>query len=301
MTDTAPGQAFDPRSGVLPEVLEPGALLEGSGGGAVTLIVAGHDAPLDWAARCAVELARAWGDRGQRVFLADMAFEAPRLHTLLELDPAPGLRDVLAGRATLDDAVRPAKAGGFLFASAGGAEGDPEGDAESLWAEVLTGLREAQAVGLVFATAGSPLLPELATRAEAAVVLGEGEGLPDALVERVKARLAPPTDRAVAGDTPSTDAGPTTLEGPGPDEGPAAEAAGAPDESPEAGSRPPAEDAAAAFFGDEPSFAELDDLPAAPDVSRDDEGPLRDLAFPEVDPITSGEDPPPPALDIDLD
>ncbi len=54
----------------------------------------------------AAHLARAYAQRGQRVLLIDCEMSWPRLHTRFGLPAAPGLSELLADRANLQDAFR---------------------------------------------------------------------------------------------------------------------------------------------------------------------------------------------------
>ena len=82
------------------------------------VLLATPDADPDWAVRSAVALARQWAERGERVFLADLAFDRPRLHETLALPNAEGMSDLFLYGASLKRIARPAPEG-FFFASAG--------------------------------------------------------------------------------------------------------------------------------------------------------------------------------------
>jgi polysaccharide biosynthesis transport protein len=73
------------------------------------------------ASRLAVSLAGC----GRRVLLVDANLRRPTQQALFELGRGPGLADVLAGRATLDDAIRPTSAANLEVLTAGRTAADP--------------------------------------------------------------------------------------------------------------------------------------------------------------------------------
>lgn len=196
MNDPNKGHAFDPSSGVLPDVLAPEHFV-GTGEGTVTLLIA---TPLaeegGWAPSSAVEIARSWGDAGHRMFLADLSLLRPVLHEILQDETKGGMADVLTGVNTLDKVVHLAKAGSFLFAGAGGGVEDAEAALSSeAWTEVFGGLFEAEASALLYVPSDIPGLESLSVHATHVIALtGAGESLrsiPAALSERVEAVLHP--------------------------------------------------------------------------------------------------------------
>lgn len=59
---------------------------------------------------------------GERVLLVDADLRRPSLHALFGIPAAPGLAEVLAGRASAEDAVRPLGLAGLNLLTAGGVE-----------------------------------------------------------------------------------------------------------------------------------------------------------------------------------
>jgi capsular exopolysaccharide synthesis family protein len=56
---------------------------------------------------------------GKRVILADADLRRPNVHRLMGLEPAPGLTDVLAGQADLEDALHPTDVPGLSILPSG--------------------------------------------------------------------------------------------------------------------------------------------------------------------------------------
>jgi Mrp family chromosome partitioning ATPase len=127
------------------------------------------------AANLAVTLARS----GRRVILVDLDLRHPLIHGFFALDRAPGLMDVLVGRANLDDALVEIPL----------AEPDESGEPGSGWPHVEGGLRvlpagsAARNVGeLVGSRALTELLTELRDCADIVLIdgpplLGAGDGI----------------------------------------------------------------------------------------------------------------------------
>ena len=66
-----------------------------------------------------ISLARTAAKMGRKVILVDVDLRRPQIHEFLELDQRPGLVDVLAGNATIDDALCSDEASGALVLTAG--------------------------------------------------------------------------------------------------------------------------------------------------------------------------------------
>jgi polysaccharide biosynthesis transport protein len=64
-------------------------------------------------------LAIAMAFEGRRVVLVDADLRRPNVHRLLDLPPNPGLTDVLAGQATLEEALQPTPVAGLTVLTAG--------------------------------------------------------------------------------------------------------------------------------------------------------------------------------------
>lgn len=87
-------------------------LLRPRAGGAPRLVVVASASPGDGKSTVSVNTATAFAQRGTRVLLADADLRGGVLHGVFDAPQGPGLADVLAGRATLDEAVREVEAGG---------------------------------------------------------------------------------------------------------------------------------------------------------------------------------------------
>ena len=196
MTGDGPPQLhFDPKSGAVPDEVGPGAFPLGAGGGVVTLFVASN-ADREWAGRTAIELARTWGDSGQRVFLGDLCFHSPILHHLLDEPASPNLTDVILRQVRIEEVVRSVVAGSFLFAPAcpADAEAQPIGD-DVGWEGLIAGFAEVGATVFFFADRRVPGLGRILAASNRVFVLSApgAAHLPPDVAARVWAVLQPPT------------------------------------------------------------------------------------------------------------
>jgi SPOR domain len=204
MTGDGPPQLhFDPESGAVPDEVGPGALPQGAGGGVVTLFLAA-DADREWAGRSAIELARTWGDSGQRVFLGDLCFRSPILHDLLDESASPNLADVILRQVRIEDVVRSVVAGSFLFAPACSADADaPPVVGDVRWEGLIEGFAEVGATAFLFADETVPGIGQILEASSTVFVFG-GSGALDLSPEvatRVGAVLRPPPNGPAKGAT----------------------------------------------------------------------------------------------------
>lgn len=196
MTGDGPPQLhFDPNSGAVPDEVGPDAFPQGAGGGVVTLFLAA-DADREWAGRTAIEIARTWGDSGQRVFLGDLCFHAPILHDLLGEPASPNLADVILRQVRIDEVVRSVVAGSFLFAPACPADAEaPQMAGDVGWEGLIAGFAEVGASVFFFADEHVPGLARILEASSAIFVLSASKYvvLPPDMAARVRAVLRPPT------------------------------------------------------------------------------------------------------------
>ncbi len=196
MTGDGPPQLhFDPTSGAVPDEVGPGAFPRGARGGVVTLFLAA-DADREWAGRTAIELARTWGDAGQRVFLGDLCFHSPILHDLLGEPASPNLADVILRQVRIDEVVRPVVAGSFLFAPACPADAEaPQMAGDVGWEGLIAGFAEVGASVFFFADEHVPGLARILEASSAVFVLSASKYvvLPPDVAARVRAVLQPPS------------------------------------------------------------------------------------------------------------
>jgi hypothetical protein len=111
-----PRHAYDPGDP------DPQGVFEGQC--ALFVLLADPDADPEWATRSALSLARRWAEKGERVFVGDLALRQPRLHRELGTGNGEGMSDVFLYGASLRRIARPVP-DGFFFASAGTPVADP--------------------------------------------------------------------------------------------------------------------------------------------------------------------------------
>ena len=201
--DGPPRLHFDPKSGAVPDEVGPGALPQGAGGGVVTLFLAA-DADREWAGRTAIELARTWGDAGQRVFLGDLCFGSPVLHDLLDEPAFPSLADVILRQVRIEEVVRSVVAGSFLFAPACSADAEaPQIMGDVGWEGLIAGFAEVGATVVFFADEHAPGLGDILEASTTVYVLAASGAVepPPEVAARVKAVLQPPA-RGPSGPEP---------------------------------------------------------------------------------------------------
>lgn len=151
-SDTPIWQPFHPERGRLPRELQHPLSPRGDGTGQVIVISAIENADeAQWGARAAIRIAREWAASGTRVFLADLGFDAPVLHTLLGEENREGLSDALLYGASIQHIACP-QGEGFFFGSAG----TPVADSDRLlrhdgWDEIIEGFLSAGVTLVLFA------------------------------------------------------------------------------------------------------------------------------------------------------
>ena len=196
MTGDGPPQLhFDPKSGAVPDEVGPGGFPQVAGGGVVTLFVTAN-ADREWAGRTAIELARTWGDSGQRVFLGDLCFHSPILHDLLDEPASPNLADVILRQVRIEDVVRSVVAGSFLFAPACPADAEAPQIADDVgWEGFIAGFAEVGATVFFFADEHVPGLGRILEASSKVFVLSAPGAvhMPPGVAARVRAVLQPPT------------------------------------------------------------------------------------------------------------
>ncbi len=198
-------------TGSLPAVEIPGsALAEIYRTLRANLRFAGGDAPIRaFALTSALEqegktvttlnLAAALAGGGSKVIVIDADMRRPSTHVHLERPVAPGLTDVIEGKQTLTQSIRPYAAGKFDVLHAGGTPSSPGGLLESrAFADLLAGLRATYEYVLLD-------MPPVLAAADASAIFSKLDGVlllarsgrstPDAVqaardrVERVGGRL----------------------------------------------------------------------------------------------------------------
>ncbi|GMR12302.1 MAG: hypothetical protein BMS9Abin29_0491 [Gemmatimonadota bacterium] len=148
-----------------------------------------------WAGRTAIELARTWGDSGQRVFLGDVCFRSPILHDLLGEPASPNLADVILRQVRLQEVVRSVVAGSFLFAPACPADAEaPPVVGDVGWEGLIAGFAEVGATVFFFADKHVPGLGQILEASGTVFVLSASGAvdLPPEVATRVGAVLQPP-------------------------------------------------------------------------------------------------------------
>ena len=81
--------------------------------------------PSEGKSHTAIGLGRLAAETGRRVLLIDGNFRHPRIADAFSLSSDPGLADVLVGRCSPADAIRPTSTPGLDVMAAGQTEGDP--------------------------------------------------------------------------------------------------------------------------------------------------------------------------------
>jgi hypothetical protein len=165
------------------------------------VLLAAPDADAEWAAQAALSLARQWADRGERVFLADLAFSRPRLHGALGMPNGEGMSDLFLYGASLRRIARVAP-DGFFFASAGTPITSGRKVLRSTrWGVLTRGFAKAGAHLVVFLPSDEPGSSEVLSHAERVLLLSgpNGQKALDAAgpsADRVAGVYSPRTPRA---------------------------------------------------------------------------------------------------------
>src|SRR3974390_298993 len=106
---------------VCPEMMQPAVFVENICPQECRIVaVAGWDV-WDGAAESSLQLARGMAALGQPVFLVDGDFASPILHRQLKSSASPGLAELIAGRRTILEVVRPTSDELLFFLPAGNA------------------------------------------------------------------------------------------------------------------------------------------------------------------------------------
>ena len=189
------------------------AVPAGRGPGRIVALVASEGA-VDggWAAPAALDLARAWGDAGEKVILVDGALHYPSLHTHAHTENFEGLSDAALFGLSVGRIARPVDAGRFFLITAGTAVADANAVAGSArWATLLNGFIEAGVKLLLFVRDGdSGCAAFLGSASDIIVLADKSEKAPAAVRDlegMVRAVTGPGAGKDVAVGTPSGIAG----------------------------------------------------------------------------------------------
>jgi hypothetical protein len=189
--DIARAVPFDPAVDAVPSEVMQAASSDAS----VVVLLAAADDP-DWAARAAMAIATEWAHDGQRIVLADLQLEEPRLHEFTGHENLDGLVDVFLYGASLARSAKLVRGRGFYLIPAGTYTPDVDDlYRHPRWKKLLAGFREANASLLLFVPADSPSLSALGSWVKDVIVLGsEPERVRDWLPVdwRIHGSLVPP-------------------------------------------------------------------------------------------------------------
>ena len=243
---------FDPDSGNLPEIVAPGAVLSGAGGGVVTLIVAPDVTQSSWSPSAATAIARAWSEQGHRVVLFDLSLNAPVLHQALGLPNAVGLVDLILRGASMSAVAQQAGTVGFQFVAVGDGVTDPtQVTLSDGWSDFVDEIERDDATIIFYVPADLPGVDALVARSVATLLLAgdptEAEWVAQSfalddvvgLVEALGDEPEPPEEEFEVPSSPAIDSPPVASLPPD-ESSPAASTP--PGQSPPAGELPPVED-----------------------------------------------------------
>jgi hypothetical protein len=151
ISDSPPWQPFHPERGRLPSELQLPPTPDGDRKGQVVLLSAqNHSDEAGWSARAAVRIAREWAVSGSRVFLADLNFDEPVLHTVLGESNAEGMSDALLYGASIQR-IAHRLGEGFFFGTAGTVTADADALLRhSGWEEIVDGFLSAGVTLVLF-------------------------------------------------------------------------------------------------------------------------------------------------------
>ncbi|MDH3272398.1 MAG: hypothetical protein OEN56_13760 [Gemmatimonadota bacterium] len=169
---------WTPIEGVLPP--------SSDGKGRVVGVVASEEASsAGWAASAALDLARAWADRGQRVILVDAALQRPSLHEALGVANREGLTDAALYGASVGRISHPVEDGSFFVVTAGAPVADPCTVVRSeRFHRIAEGATEAGALFLMYLRDGETETSAFLGSASDIVVLARpGDDPPSAVLE----------------------------------------------------------------------------------------------------------------------
>jgi hypothetical protein len=157
------------------------AVPDGRGAGRVIAVVASEQAVASgWAGTAALDLARAWSRRGEKVILADGALDDPTLHRLAEIENVEGLSDAALFGASVRKVARQVNGESFFLITAGTAVADANTvPGSSRWGTLVAGFEEAGVKLLVFVRDGDTGARAFVSSASDIVVLADrGEQAP---------------------------------------------------------------------------------------------------------------------------
>ncbi|MEX0979505.1 MAG: hypothetical protein WDZ89_00325 [Gemmatimonadota bacterium] len=160
ISESPPWQPFHPERGRLPSELQLPTAPDADRKGQVVLLSAqNHSDEAGWSARAAVRIAREWAAAGSRVFLADLNFDEPVLHTVLGESNAEGMSDALLYGASIQR-IAHRLGEGFFFGTAGTVTADADALLRhSGWEEIVDGFLSAGVTLVLFgrdAASGGP-------------------------------------------------------------------------------------------------------------------------------------------------
>ena len=153
----------------------------GSGAGCIVALVASEGAvERGWAGGAALDLARSWGEAGEKVIVVDGALHYPTLHTDADTENFEGLSDAALFGLSVGRVARAIDGGTFFLITAGTAVADANAVARSArWGTLLDGFLEAGVKLLLFVRDGDSGCAAFLGSASDIVVLAErSEGAP---------------------------------------------------------------------------------------------------------------------------
>lgn len=212
MATAVPGwESFDFNSGVLPSGVQTLMAAAGAGSFVAFAPTAGAEED-DWAPRAVTTVAAFWGDRGQRVILADVGLDHPRLHDVLDEENGEGVVDAVLYGASVRRITTPAAGGSFLFAPSGTYTADPEAVLRhGRWDALIRSFTRDGSILLAYVPVELPGFRALAARASAVVLLAlRGEaaaGLAAGVGARVSAVLGPAVEEVEPAPAAEEEAG----------------------------------------------------------------------------------------------
>jgi hypothetical protein len=159
-------------------------ILDSAGAGRIVAVVASEGAvEAGWAASAALDLARSWSGRGDKVVLADGGLHYPTLHTQAQVDNAEGLSDAALFGLSVGRVARPMDGGAFFLITAGTAVANANSVPTSpRWGRLLEGFVEAGVKLIVFVRDGeSGCAAFLGSVSDIVVLSARGERAPAAV------------------------------------------------------------------------------------------------------------------------
>ena len=157
---------------------------DGAGPGRIVAVVASEGAvEAGWAASAALDLARSWSGRGERIVLVDGGLHYPTLHTHVRVDNVEGLSDAALFGLSVGRVARPVDGGAFFLITAGTAVANANSVPSSpRWGRLLEGFVEAGVKLVVFVRDGeSGCAAFLGSASDIVVLSARGEKAPAAV------------------------------------------------------------------------------------------------------------------------